>query len=405
MFFADSDLIIHPNLINHLISLEKQVVSEIFWTKWTVDKQLEPNVWLFDEYDLVPKELGEELDKKQKQIRRQKFLNMLKSPGVYEVGGLGACTLISKEALLQNLNFAPIKNLTIWGEDRFFCIRAAVLGIELFVDTHYPAYHIYRECDLSGVENYVNNNEKDMEFIRKIKAKDNKITLSMIVKNESKRYLQKVLESVKNHISEAVIIDDGSTDNTIDICKEILKGIPLNIITNEQSLFAKEHMLRKKQWEETAKTNPDWVLVLDADEIIEDGFWEIAQGLIDDKDTDMISLKLYDMWNENDYREDEYWEAHNYYRPFLVRYHSGFNYQWNEKDHHCGRLPMNMFRFSNINSNWGIKHFGWAKEEDRLAKFKRYKQLDPDGIYGIDKQYDSILDTHPTLKKWEDGEK
>jgi glycosyltransferase involved in cell wall biosynthesis len=68
----------------------------------------------------------------------------------------------------------------------------------------------------------------------------------MIVKNEGKRYLDKVLNSLKGHIDEAVIIDDGSTDNTIQICKEIIKGIPLHIIQNEQSMFANEVELRKK---------------------------------------------------------------------------------------------------------------------------------------------------------------
>ena len=31
----------------------------------------------------------------------------------------------------------------MFGEDRHFCIRAAALGLSLYVDTHYPAYHIY----------------------------------------------------------------------------------------------------------------------------------------------------------------------------------------------------------------------------------------------------------------------
>ena len=38
--------------------------------------------------------------------------------------------------------------------------------------------------------------------------------------------------------------------------------------------------LRKKQWSETIKTNPDWILNLDADEILEDGFWDNVQKLI-----------------------------------------------------------------------------------------------------------------------------
>ena len=171
LFFVDSDLVLHPNLIEHLKATNKDIVSEIFWSQWHKGRPLEPNVWLFDEYDLVPKRLGEKLSEKEMDLRQIKFLNQLRIPGVYEVGGLGACTLISRAALTEGVNFKSIKNLTIRGEDRFFCIRAAVLGIDLFVDTHYPAYHIYREQDLDGVEEYVKVCEADCPLYVNIKKR------------------------------------------------------------------------------------------------------------------------------------------------------------------------------------------------------------------------------------------
>lgn len=400
LFFIDSDLIVHPNLIEHLKTLNKDIVSEIFWSQWHNDKPYEPNVWLFDEYDLVPKELGEELTEKEKQIRQAKFLNQLKTPGVYEVGGLGACTLLSRNALLEKVNFEPIKNLTIWGEDRFFCIRAAVLGIPLFVDTHYPAYHIYRERDISGVSDYVSVNAADISFERVYKKKGNKITLSMIVKDEENRYLRQVLGRLQGHIDEAVIIDDGSSDNTVDICRSILKDIPLHIFENGDSMFSNESVLRKKQWSETIKTNPDWILNLDADELIEDSFWDAAQKQMDNTEYDVYCFRLYDMWNATHYREDEYWNAHNTYRPFLMRYQPAFHYEWNESNQHCGRFPMNIFSFKKRELEARIQHFGWATKEDREAKLKRYQKLDPDAIYGIKEQYDSILDASVNLVKW-----
>lgn len=402
MFFVDSDLVLHPNLIEHLKNANKDIVSEIFWSKWHNDRPFEPNVWLFDEYDLVPKKLGETLSEKEKEIRQIRFLNQLRIPGLYEVGGLGACTLISRAALVEGVSFAPIKNLTIHGEDRFFCIRAAVLGIDLFVDTHYPAYHIYREQDLEGVDDYVKGNE--VALIRQYKERGNKITLSMIVKNEEGRYLSQVLNSLKGHINEAVIIDDGSTDNTIEMCREILKDIQVHIIQNEQSMFANEVELRKKQWTETIKTNPDWILNLDADEILEENFWVNAQKIINNKDADFYCFRLYDMWNETHYREDKFWNAHSIYRPFLMRYQPNFNYIWNESPQHSGRFPVNLFSFQKLKSEFRIKHFGWATEKDRKEKYKRYQRLDPNAIYGIREQYDSIMDTEPNLIKWEEAE-
>lgn len=400
LFFVDSDLILHPNLIEHLKTANKDIISEIFWSKWHNDRPFEPNVWLFDEYDLVPKRLGETLSEEEMNRRQTKFLNQLKIPGIYEVGGLGACTLISRAALLEGVNFQPIKNLTIHGEDRFFCIRAAVIGIDLFVDTCYPAYHIYREQDLAGVQDYVKSCETDIAFVRKYKKCGNKITLSMVVKNEQGRYLKQVLNSLKDHIDEAVIIDDASTDDTVQICQQILQGIPLYITKNEESLFATEVELRKKQWTETIKRNPNWILNLDADEIVEESFWDNAQKLVDNINYDCYCFRLYDMWDKTHYREDEYWNAHSISRPFLMRYQPDFNYAWNQTAQHCGRFPMNTFSLPKAESKFRIKHLGWSTVKDRLKKAKRYELLDPDAIYGNKDQYDSIMDVNPNLVKW-----
>ena len=47
-----------------------------------------------------------------------------------------------------------------FGEDRHFCIRAAALGFTLYVDTHYPAYHIYRESDLHNAKLFLQATEE-----------------------------------------------------------------------------------------------------------------------------------------------------------------------------------------------------------------------------------------------------
>lgn len=154
LFFVDSDLVLHPLTISHLISTNKDIISEIFWTAWKPDQPKLPQVWLEDFYTLYRKARNEDISEEEAQKRTLEFINMLKIPGVYEVGGLGACTLISKKALNQGVSFKEIPNISFWGEDRHFCIRAQAIGFQLFVDTHYPAYHIYRDADLAGVSRY-----------------------------------------------------------------------------------------------------------------------------------------------------------------------------------------------------------------------------------------------------------
>jgi hypothetical protein len=57
-------------------------------------------------------------------------------------------------------------------------------------------------------------------------------------------------------------------------------------------------------------------------------------------------------------------------------------------------------QFSGKTSELRVKHYGWATKEDRLAKAKRYQELDPEVKYGSKGQYDSILDEHPNLVAW-----
>ena len=47
----------------------------------------------------------------------------------------------------------------------------------------------------------------------------NKLSLSMIVKNEE-RYLAQCLTSVKDVVDEIIIVDTGSTDKTIEIAEK-----------------------------------------------------------------------------------------------------------------------------------------------------------------------------------------
>lgn len=227
-----------------------------------------------------------------------------------------------------------------------------------------------------------------------------RLTLSMVVKNEEHKFLKDVLLSAKEYITDAVIIDDGSEDNTVKLCKEILYPLPLHLVENKESSFHTEWHLREQQWMETTSTNPDWILSLDADEIFEDKFKDNVNGMINQNKYEMYLFRLYDFWDANHYREDKFWSAHNSYRPFLIKYKKDFDYTFKKTDQHCGRLPQNIWKFPYKMSPYRLKHYGWATEEIRKQKFDRYMKLDSEGKNGMLAQYLSILDKNPNLIEW-----
>src|SRR4051812_48876740 len=87
------------------------------------------------------------------------------------------------------------------------------------------------------------------------------IGLSMIVKNEA-RTLSACLESVQGIVSQIVVADTGSTDQTCNIarnCGAIVTSIPW------------ENNFAKARNAALSSLNTDWVLVLDADEELDRG--------------------------------------------------------------------------------------------------------------------------------------
>lgn len=89
------------------------------------------------------------------------------------------------------------------------------------------------------------------------------LCLNMIVKNEGKN-IKRCLQNVKNYIDYYVICDTGSTDNTINIIKEELKGIPGEVLSHKWVNFEHNRNLALK----AAENKSDYLIICDADEVL-----------------------------------------------------------------------------------------------------------------------------------------
>lgn len=522
VFLVDSDLVLHPALLRHLVAQGVDIVSEVFWTRWHPGLPDRPQVWLRDQYTMHEQRRDESLPQEEIDRRKLEFFRKLLRPGLYEVGGLGACTLISRRALLCGVGFAAIGNVGLWGEDRHFCIRAAVLGLRLHADTHYPPLHVYRASELPKVEAFraaiprlshrvealatfraamadwgtthhvtcrgdeglghfgpplrgtllagasdraaaarrsrevvrthvawttqrdlddgavqvgaalVRTGSRDGVPVRDDlgalavlragpdgafrivdlqlqrladpqqvpcvrKTHGNRVLLSMLVKDEAGRHLETVLRDAARYVDEVLIVDDGSTDDSVALCARVLQGVPHTIVRLGASQFHDEHRLRRLQWELARARHPDWILCLDADELFEARMARELRGLVDQDAYDAVAFRLYDFWDDRHYRDDALWCAHRTVRPFLVRALPDLADEFLVAAQHCGRWPQSVARLRTANSDLRLKHLGWSRAEDRAKKHERYRALDPEARHGSAAQYASILDRAPNL--------
>jgi hypothetical protein len=401
VLLVDSDLVLHPRTLRQLLDNDVPICSEIFWTQWEPGGPVLPQVWDHGQYELFHIDRGEVLSRDEVNTRTRSFLDRLREPGLHPVGGLGALTLIRREAIARGVSFRELPNVLVIGEDRDFCIRAAALDLPLFVDTRWPALHLYRQSDLVRVPAFKAGQDR-LSLGEWRKASGNRIVLSMVVRNEANRHLERVLRHAASYVDAAVIIDDASTDDTVAVCERVLAGLPHSIVRLDHSLFSREHELRQLQWRRTLEAQPDWILALDADEIFEDSIRDHIRALVDQTEVDAIQFRLYDMWNERQYREDAFWRAHEGYWTLLVRPVPGMAEEWPAQNQHAGRFPASAASLRAWTCRIRVKHLGWMRPEDRIDKAARYRDLDSEGTFGHQAQYDSILDEHPNLVDWTD---
>ena len=232
----------------------------------------------------------------------------------------------------------------------------------------------------------------------------NNLILGCLVYNEEKRFLEKFLKDISQLTNKIIIIDDGSTDNSISICSKYTS----NIYQTDRLMTKDESILRFKLWEkctEIAKEG-DYILIQDCDELYTNNSLQNFEKTIymaEKLQADGIAHIKYDMWNKNQYREDPpYWQAHFKYLVWCVKYKKNYSYYFNNMKLHCGSIPINAY-YSAFPSKLQVQHMAYSTLELRKQKVEFYKQLDPNAHGFMKNQYDLILDENPTLIDFKDN--
>jgi glycosyltransferase involved in cell wall biosynthesis len=140
------------------------------------------------------------------------------------------------------------------------------------------------------------------------------ISLCMIVNNEES-FIRKCLQSVFDLVDEIIIVDTGSTDNTVQICNEY-NAIIIPYEWDYHFANARNRGL--------VKATGEWILWLDADEEFDSNNKYLLKKYISQTKSNFISLPIYNYYGETLPVNAE--QVYIYHQLRLFRNHIGINF-------------------------------------------------------------------------------
>ena len=279
-----------------------------------------------------------------------------------------------------------IKNIIIECYEKFLNRRPDTSGLEYYIELlSNKKINEYQLSELiKSSPEFLQNNPTNIPhviFPEKLENKpDPKIIAMYRIKNEG-RWIEKSLESTSEICSEIVVLDDGSTDNTLNICKSFSSVVDIHSQTN---LLFDETRDNNILLNMALKLKPDFILGIDGDEIIMPEMKQILkedltilnsesnvfqpqvlevrekpnQIRINDKTTTLFHSKILKLKNQPD---NLHYEEMNF--PGNL---------------HCPKIPQNAIGLGEPRiSRAKILHYGLYDNDSRMEKYNRYTKLDP----------------------------
>jgi glycosyltransferase involved in cell wall biosynthesis len=212
------------------------------------------------------------------------------------------------------------------------------------------------------------------------------------VKNEAAQ-LEEVLNSIFPLCERVFVLDDHSTDNTVEICQRYSQ------VTVFNSQFDGMNEARDKNWllDQILRTcQPDWILCIDGDEVLEAGGADIIRQTVNGSNCEAYSMEIAYLWNSpTTVRVDRVYG--NFWRPSLFRpFHPdpnkpdqiklcgdfrfmvtpfGRKVDGREPNLHCSSVPQRLLH-GHQRCPVKLKHYGYMDRQERVRKLDFYTSID-----------------------------
>lgn len=247
----------------------------------------------------------------------------------------------------------------------------------------------------------IGNTNKNIEH--NYKNCRSKIVCMMRIKNEE-RWIAQSLAQTSRLADAIVILDDGSTDNTPKICKSFPKVVKYEW-QNEPKMDEARDKNKLLKW--ALELEPDWILALDGDEVLEDIAPEVIRELIEYYPPEVTKLELewLYLWDmETRYRVDGLYRDVFHPRLFKVKGQDPANLRFLSSGHganlHCGSIPPKITGRT-VRLSIKVKHYGYFFRDQRERKYHWYCGKDPHAARAG--YYNHLIDeTGIQFKSWQE---
>lgn len=201
-----------------------------------------------------------------------------------------------------------------------------------------------------------------------------KLVSALLVKNEADRYLPRVLARCKEFSDTICVLDDRSTDKTVELCKDFGCLVKERSVLKDAA-WGHESPARQELWDFAAKEAGDgWVLICDADQLLHGD----PRDLLYTWDCSAWAFILYDCWDgEHQARVDGPWQWGPLTpRPWLFRPSVCVDgvARWSGRGLHCGHAPANLRGVVGVAppDQYYWRHYAYVRPEDRQRKHQQY---------------------------------